>query len=318
MTPLKLMALLPEFAAPSWDRWRSVLARLTPDARELWAIVGRGAGKSRIVALIACAFAVREYHRAPGESVYVGIFAPDRKQAGVTFRYVRGMLRSVPELAALIENETRDSIELSNGVIVEVITASTAAPRGRSYALAIIEESSMLPVDDSANPDVELLRAIRPALARVPGSLLCNVGSPYARRGIVYDASRKYRATGGAPGVVFVQGATLDFNPTFDAAAVQTAFAEDPIAAQAEYGGEFRSDSESFVQRDVVEAAVRNGPLELSRLPGVRYAAFVDPAGGGGVNADSFTAAVGHRERDGRIVVARCGRADRHSARKAP
>jgi hypothetical protein len=38
-------------------------------------------------------------------------------------------------------------------------------------------------------------------------------------------------------------------------------------------------------------------------LPGVQYTAFIDPAGGGGPNADSFTAAVAHREHDGTIVV---------------
>jgi hypothetical protein len=59
MTPLDLMALLPEFGGASWERWRQVLARLTPDVREFWALVGRGAGKSRIVALIACAWAHR-------------------------------------------------------------------------------------------------------------------------------------------------------------------------------------------------------------------------------------------------------------------
>jgi hypothetical protein len=86
----------------------------------------------------------------------------------------------VPALAELIVNETRDSVGLSNGVLVEVITASIAAPRGRAYALVIIEEAAFLPADASAHPDVEILRAVRPALARVPGSLLAVVSSPYA------------------------------------------------------------------------------------------------------------------------------------------
>src|SRR5690606_4664702 len=161
-----------EFAAASWDPWRAVLGRLTADVRELFLAAGRGSGKSRIVGgVLAPAFAARHYRRAPGELIYVGIFAPDRKQAGITHRYVLGTLRTVPELAALIATERADSVELSNGVVIEVVTASTAAPRGRSYALAIIEEAAFLPADNSANPDVELLRALRPGLARVPGSL---------------------------------------------------------------------------------------------------------------------------------------------------
>ena len=85
----------------------AILARLTPGVREFYAIVGRGAGKSRIVALIACAFATREYRLAPGEKVYVGIFAPDRKQAGIDFRYIVGLMRAVPALAALIDDQNR-------------------------------------------------------------------------------------------------------------------------------------------------------------------------------------------------------------------
>src|SRR2546423_568460 len=102
MTLLEFMRLFEEFRAPSWDGWRAILARLTPTVREFFAIVGRGAGKSRIVALLACFFASRPYRRAPGENIYIGVFAPDRKQAGITFRYILGLLRSVPSLAALI------------------------------------------------------------------------------------------------------------------------------------------------------------------------------------------------------------------------
>src|SRR5687767_6298081 len=119
MTPTAFMHLFDEFRAASWNGWRAVLARLTPNVREFFAIVGRGAGKSRIVALLACFFASREYPRAPGEFIFIGVFAPDRKQAALTFRYVVGLLRSVPSLAALIVAESKDSVELTNGVIIE-------------------------------------------------------------------------------------------------------------------------------------------------------------------------------------------------------
>src|SRR5205809_5330494 len=107
------MHLFPEFRADSWDGWRAILARLTPNVREFYAVVGRGAGKSRIVALLACFFASRAYHRAPGEHIYIGVFGPDRKQAAITFRYILGLLRSAPSLAALIVHESKDSVELS-------------------------------------------------------------------------------------------------------------------------------------------------------------------------------------------------------------
>jgi len=300
VTPLAFANLFPEFRADSWSAWRRVLARVTPAVRELYVIAGRGSGKSRIVALLACCFASREYRRAPGERIYVGVFGPERKQARITFAYVVGLLRSVPELEALIDAERRESVDLRNGVTVEVITASKAAPRGRSYALVIVEEAAFLPQGDSAEPDVELVRAVRPALARVPRSLLAVVSSPYAKRGIVYDAWRRNEEAP-ADDTVVVQAATLDLNPTFDARAVAKARAEDAPAAASEYDAVFRSDIESYTPREAVEACVEPGARELPPVRTTTYRAFVDPAGGSG--KDSFALAIGHKEDDGTVVV---------------
>lgn len=297
MTLLEFAALFPEFQAPSWNSWRAILAHLTEAAREFYAIVGRGAGKSRIVALLACFFASREYARAPGEFIYVGVFGPDRKQAGITFRYILGLLRSVPALAQLIVSEKLDSVELSNGIIIEVITASIAAPRGRAYGLVIVEEAAFLPTDDqSANPDVELLRAVRPALARVPGSLLAVVSSPYARRGVLWTAYQRFHDQPDGD-VVLVQADTLTLNPTFDRRAVEKAYAEDPASAAAEFGGQFRSDLESYVSSEALRRVVVAGRAELTPMLGeCDYVAFCDPAGGSG--ADSFTLALAHGEQE--------------------
>jgi hypothetical protein len=165
------------------------------------------------------------------------------------------MLRSVPALAALIEAETKESVGLTTGITIEVISASIAAPRGRAYALVIIEEAAFLPQDQSANPDVELLRAVRPALARVPGSLLVVISSPYARRGVPWQAWQRYHGQPDSD-VVFVQAATLALNPTFDKRAVERAYEEDPASAGAEYGDEFRGDVETFIDAETITACV--------------------------------------------------------------
>ena len=199
--------------------------------------------------------------------MWIAVFAPDKKQAGITFKYIVGLMRSVPALAALIQGQTRESLSLRNGVVVEVISATIAAPRGRSYARAIIEEAAFLPQDESANPDAELLRAVRPALARVPGSLLAVVSSPYARRGVLWRAWQKYHGQPDSD-VVLVQASTTQLNPMFDVRAVETAYEEDEASARAEYGAEFRGDIESFLTRDAINAAVIPGRLELPPVRG--------------------------------------------------
>lgn len=302
VTPVDFLNTFGEFRNPSWSGWKGHLARLTEDVRECFVVAGRGSGKSRIAAALACYYATqRIYLVVPGERIYIGVIAPDRKQATVTLNYVRGLLQSVPDLAALIESETSDSIDLIGGTTIEVVTATVSAPRGRAYGLVVLEEAAFLPTDQSANPDVELLRAVRPALARVPGSLLCVISSPYARRGVLFDAWKRYHDVSVAD-VLFVQAATLDLNPTFDRRAIDKAYEEDPIAAAAEYGGLFRSDVESFLSREALDACVVPGRLELPRCPGIIYRCFLDFAGGSG--GDSATLAIAHTERrpDGQSV----------------
>jgi hypothetical protein len=61
----------------------------------------------------------------------------------------------------------------------------------------------------------------------------------------------------------------------------------------------FRTDVETFISRDVIDASVVDGRHELPRVEGVRYVAFVDPSGG---SADAMTLAIAHAE-SGRGVL---------------
>jgi hypothetical protein len=302
----------PEFLADSWRGWRSIgavlfgeppedlafIQRITarttlpPIVRALFAIFGRGSGKSRFVSLLIVYFSVgRQWHVAAGENIYIMLFAPTRRQAHISYRYVLGLLKSVPSFAAMICRETAEEIELDNGVIIEIGVADGRKPRGRSIAVAFVDEGAFLPTDDSATPDTELLRALRPALARVPGSLLVFVSSPYAQRGELFKAFQQHYGKDDSDTLV-VKGATRDLNPTFDERAIAEAFTDDPASAESEYAANFRTDVQELFSRDVLEARVVAGRLELSQQPGTTYKAFLDFAGGSGT--DSATLAIAH------------------------
>jgi hypothetical protein len=51
-------------------------------------------------------------------------------------------------------------------------------------------------------------------------------------------------------------------------------------AAGAEYLAAFRSDVETFLSREAVDACVSSGVFERPPIQGVSYSAFVDPSGG--------------------------------------
>jgi hypothetical protein len=89
-------------------------------------------------------------------------------------------------------------------------------------------------------------------------------------------------------------------NPTVPLAFIEEAYEADPAYAAAEYGAEFRTDVETFVAREVVDAAVVIGRHELQPARGIHYVAFTDPSGG---SADSMTLAIAHRDRDGRAIL---------------
>jgi phage terminase large subunit-like protein len=64
--------------------------------RELWAIVGRRGGKSRIAAAIAVYLACFvKHHLAHGETGYVLVLALSRDQASVTLNYALAFCRAV-------------------------------------------------------------------------------------------------------------------------------------------------------------------------------------------------------------------------------
>ena len=139
----------------------------TTEFNESYLICGRRSGKSAVLAVTAVFLSIaREYREllAPGEVATIRIMAADRDQARSIFRYVGALLKDNPMLAPLVLRETGESFELNNRVVIEVGTASFRASRGYSYAAVLADELAFWRSDESTNPDVEILRALRPGL----------------------------------------------------------------------------------------------------------------------------------------------------------
>ena len=81
--------------------------------------------------------------------------------------------------------------------------------------------------------------------------------------------------------MLFVEGASTQFNSTLDPAMIERARAEDPEASEAEWLGGFRQDIAAFLDDEVIERVVDySRPLEIPPRQGISYSAFVDPSGG--------------------------------------
>lgn len=270
---------------------------------EAWLVIGRRGGKSFMMALTAVFLATFRTYRQylqPGERATVRVMAADVKQARVIFRYIEAILHGVPMLARMIEGESKTSFDLDNAVTIEVGTASSRSSRGYTYAAVLCDEIAFWPTDDAAEPDYAVLEAIRPGMATIPGAVLLCGSSPYARRGALWDAHRRYHGKDGAPVLVW-QGSSQEMNPTLSKDVVATAYERDPASAAAEFGAQFRTDVESLLTREAIAANIEGGVFERPPEKRRTYRAFVDPSGG---SADSMTLAIAHEEDDAPVLDA--------------
>ncbi len=315
------------FSGSTWTAWRANLAAkfalpMSPDeeaiyhactsrsvlptapAREAFDAVGRRGGKDRANALtLAYLAAFRDYTAilAPGERAVLMALAADRRQARVLRGYCEGLFDQSPLLRSMVARRTADAIHLTNGVAIEVHVSNYRSVRGYTLVAAVCNELAFWRAEDSANPDTEVLHALRPAMSTVPGAILIGTSSPYARRGVLWSAYRQHFGKDDDPVLVW-QAPTRVMNPTVDQAVIDAAYDQDEAAAAAEYGAEFRRDVESFLDREALDAVVVPDRRELPPLGSVVYRAFVDPAGGSG--QDAMTLAIAHAEaRNGRRLV---------------
>ena len=280
--------------------FRSIADRDPPKqrVRELWVIGGRRGGKDSIASLII-AHAAALFDGAdklrPGERALCMCLACDREQAKIVLDYSRSYFSDIELLRDAVVRETANGFALDNGVDVAISTNNFRSVRGRPVLCCVFDEIAFWRAEDSASPDEEVYRAITPGMATIPGSMLIGISSPYKRSGLLWRKFRDCYAKDGD--ILVVRAPSLMLNPTLDKAIIDRAMEDDPSAASAEWLGQFRSDIESFVSREAVDAVTVNGRFELPYASSTRYTAFVDPAGGSG--QDSMTLAISHAVKKG-------------------
>jgi hypothetical protein len=314
----------------SWAAWRVVAKAIhaipmTPDelaiyqrhtgreqpptapVTEATLIVGRRGGKSRFDALNVLYAGIRRDYRAilaPGEVATLPLIAADKKQSRTVMRYLVGLV-GLPAFKPYAVRTLKESIELTTGATIEVHVASYKTIRGYSIPAAACDELAFWASEDSAEPDSEIIDAIRPGMATLPEPLLLCSSTPYARRGVLFESWERWYGKDDADDVLVWVADSRSMNPSLSPKVVARAYEDDAVAAASEFGADgtvgFRSDVEAFISREAVEAVTVQGRLELSRIPGITYFAFVDAAGGSG--SDSYTLGIAHRQRDGLGVV---------------
>jgi hypothetical protein len=239
----------------------------------------------------------------PGETGTLLIVGSDVSQAVIVLDRIEAKLRVSPIMRQLVKSRTQYQLRLTNGILVQVKAPNFRRIRGSTVIAFIGDEIAHWPTDEgSANPDIAIVSAVRPALATTGGPMFL-ISSPYSKRGELYNLWKQHYGPEGDPKILVSQASSRQMNPLLSQSLVDKATERDPASALTEYGAKFRDDVGQLVGRDVIMANVMSGVRELMPAATITYKAAVDPSGG---SADSFTLAIGHldHQRDTCVVDA--------------
>jgi hypothetical protein len=236
---------------------------------EIWLCLGRRAGKSFILALqgvFAAVFVDWSPYLAPGERSVVLITAGTTRQSKAILGYCRALLSGVPALAQLIERETLDTIELSNGISIEVQVSSFKSIRSVTCIFGAADEFAFWDGPDSANPAGEVLAALRPAMASVPAARLFCASSPFGKFGPLYETVDRHYGKDDSPVLVWWCG-TRRMNPTIPERVIAEAMQQDPLRAAREYEAQFTDTDSTWLDVDLIRSAIDDGVVVRPPLP---------------------------------------------------
>jgi hypothetical protein len=218
--------------------------------------------------------------------------ACDKDQARIVLNYIRSFFTDIQALKDMVQRATASGFELSNGIDITVATSSFRSVRGRPILCAILDEVAFWRDENSASPDDEVYKAILPALASLPGSMIIGISSPYRKSGLLYNKYKRYFGQDDDD-ILVIQAPTRVLNPTIDQSFIDQALAEDPVGARSEWLAEFRSDISGYLDLEVIESAIDRGVTVRPPRKGVAYVSGCDPSGG---VRDSFVCAISHDE----------------------
>ena len=205
-------------------------------------------------------------------------------------------------LKALVSRSTDEVVEFRNGAALEIATNDASLVRGRSAVAILGTEVCFWTTDvESASSDEEVIGAATPSLAMTPGGgLMIMASSVHRKRGYMYRRWKELHGNDDTDDICWLAPSRV-MNPALPDKVVEKAMAADPQRAKAEFSSIWRDDVSDFLPLDIVEAATDYGVRERAPLPGVKYCAFTDAAGGTG--KDSFSLAVAHRDPNGTAVL---------------
>lgn len=292
----------------------------TPETyKEGWFICGRRAGKSDALASTIVAYEAalggHEQHVRKGQPAYCFQIAQDLRMARYSLNFIRATLESSPLLKKLIKQITADRIDLNTGLTIAVVPPTLKAVRGYANPVAVLDEVGVWYQDsEAANPDYEILRAVKPAQMQFPNRMLVGISSPWNKAGLLYQyyeagtngehaneaekESFKNCLVWHAPSAMMRsdQHRGNDRIPREWFAAEQS---KDPRAFERECMAVFQDSISGFLSSELLRLCVDKGVAERPPAPRNFYVAAMDPA----FRRDAFALVIAHADQSGSVII---------------
>ena len=302
----KKMAQIIDFARDElgitlYEGQAQVLADYYASAKNNWLLLsGRRGGKSLLSDVIACYEATVEdfsSYLRPNEDRYILIVSVRDENAKLHIRNIAKLLRHGKRTRELIEQIKEDQIILKNGVIILSLPASARAARGYTASTLILDEAAFF-MDTFGNSSAEaIFTALSPTVATFGDKARVVITtSVNAKVGLVYELYDR-ALSGELDDWHVTKTSSRELNPKVSERIIKNALKRDPEAAQAEYFGEFREQTENYLSSDAIEQCIDAG-LVSKVEPGKQYLMAIDPA----LMRDNYAYGIGHRE-EGLIVI---------------
>ncbi len=315
-TPPWLSTLRGFDGLPLSDNDVSVLAAVTGRSRkairahegqpypELWARVGRRGRKSATAAMISdhqALYGGHERYLMRGELGLIVTISKDLSGADLIKRFQHLFLNAlgIPFHETKFGAVTVTIIEGSQ-IALACLTCTAEAPRGPAIPVAILDEPAFYATSEVyADPDVEILAALRPAMAQFPNRRLIAISTPFGLTGVFHETVDAALGNNDEKLILAVQGPTWVWNPSINEATTHTLEA-DPRRWSREYAAVASGTSSSaFGDPEHIKRAFK---LKAPPGPGNGFAA-IDPSS---LRSDEFAYIFGY-EANGLIRVDEVG-----------
>jgi hypothetical protein len=282
--------------------------------REAWIVAGRRAGKTSAVASTCVAYEAalggHEAHIRPGQTALCFLIAQDMRMARNSLGFIRAVLDSSPVMKKLMRGPgTADRIDLKNGITIAVVPPTMKSVRGYACPIAIMDEVGVWYQDaESANPDYEVWRSVKPGQLQFPDALLIGISSPWSKQGLLYsyfeagtDGCRAHLSERARFADCLVwHGTTAGMgNPAVREEWLRQQRDQDPQAFERECLAVFQDSVSGFLNSTFLRLAVDQGIIE--RPPQKR--AFHMAAADAGFRRDAFGFAIAHADERGMVVL---------------